>query len=129
MKTIGSSRYLIALLHSTSFHMFELMRNHSNTELHRALERGWTKGAGPSMKIIIDFERGFAGCSFWQQVTQAGTNLAATAGTAHWQAGKIERHSQTIKEMLFATIRQSSPAAVATQWQASSSESPATFSG
>ena len=60
------------------------------------------------MKITTDLEGGFVGHPCWQRVTQAGTNLVAIAGMAHWQAGKIERHNQTIKEMLFATIRQTS---------------------
>ena len=62
------------------------------------------------MKITSDLEGGFVGREFMQPILQSGTNLAAIAATAHWQAGKIERHNQTIKEMMFATIRQTSPA-------------------
>ena len=50
---------------------------------------------------------GVSSCS--QFCNQGRSNLAAIAGTAHWQAGKIERHNQTIKEMTVATIRQTSP--------------------
>ncbi|CAE7350390.1 NLRC3, partial [Symbiodinium necroappetens] len=51
---------------------------------------GWCKWAGPPMRVTTDLEGGFV-------------------GTAHFQAGKIERHNQTIKDMMFATIRQTSP--------------------
>ena len=61
------------------------------------------------MRVTTDLEDGFVGHEFWTQVTQAGSSLSSIAGTAHFQAGKIERHKQTIKDMMFATIRQTSP--------------------
>ena len=35
--------------------------------------------------------------------------MTAIGGTAHWQQGKIERHNQTIKEMMSKTIRHTQP--------------------
>ncbi|CAE7567214.1 GIP, partial [Symbiodinium necroappetens] len=52
----------------------------------------WCKWAGPPMRVATDLEGGFVGREFWTK------------------ARKIERHNQTIKDMLFATIRQASPA-------------------
>ena len=102
-------RFLSVLDRATSFHVLELLRDHSPLELHRAFDRGWCKWAGPPMRVTTDLEGGFVVHEFWTQVTQAGSSLSSIAGTAHFQAGKIERHNQTIKDMMFATIRQTSP--------------------
>ena len=45
--------FLSILDRATSYHMLELMRDHSPAELHRAFERGWTKWAGCPMKITF----------------------------------------------------------------------------
>lgn len=37
---------------------------------------------------------------FWHEVGKQGTVLLSIAGTAHWQAGKVERRNQTIKDMI-----------------------------
>ena len=55
--------------------------------------------------MTVDCEGGFQSREFWDKVSKAGTILSSIAGTAHWQAGKVERHNQTIKDMLHATIR------------------------
>ena len=101
--------FLSILDRATSYHVLELLRDHSPEELHRAFDRGWCKWAGPPMRVTTDLEGGFVGREFWTKVTQSGSSLASIAGTAHFQAGKIERHNQTIKDMLFATIRETSP--------------------
>ena len=62
---------------------------------------GWTPA-----KVTVDFEGGFQESEFWEKVGQAGTVLSAIAGTAHWQAGKVERHNQIAKDMMYRSIRQ-----------------------
>ena len=91
---------------ATSYHVVELMRDHSPYELHRAFDRGWSKWAGPPARVTVDFEGGFQGREFWEKVGASGSVLSSIAGTAHWQAGKVERHNRTIKDMLRTTIRQ-----------------------
>lgn len=56
--------------------------------------------AGPPNQVTVDCEGGFAGEQFWDQVGKAGTLLISIAGTAHWQAGKVERRNQIAKEMI-----------------------------
>ena len=46
-------------------------------------------------------EGGFQGKDFWEKVSQAGS----IAGTAHWQAGKVEGHNQIVKDMIFNVVR------------------------
>ena len=98
--------FLSVIDRATSFHMLEIMRDHSPEELYRALDRAWCKWAGPPTQVTVDMEGGFQGREFWQRVSDGGTVLLSIAGTAHWQAGKIERHNQIVKDMLMATIRQ-----------------------
>ena len=93
---------------ATSFHILELLRDHSPEELNKAFDRAWSKWAGPPLRVSVDFEGGFRGSEFWQKVSEAGSSLVSIAGTAHWQAGKVERHNQTIKDMLRTVIRQTS---------------------
>ena len=101
--------FLSILDRATSYHLIELMRDHSPVELHRAFDRGWCKWAGPPLRASVDMEGGFQGHEFWHEVGKAGTSLSAIGGTAHWQQGKIERHNQTIKDMLHKTIRHTQP--------------------
>ena len=101
--------FLSIIDRATSYHLIELMRDHSPAELHRAFDRGWCKWAGPPLRVSVDLEGGFQGHEFWHAVGNAGTSLSAIGGTAHWQQGKIERHNQTIKEMMSKTIRHTQP--------------------
>ena len=101
--------YLSILDRATSYHILELLRDHTPLELHRAFDRAWMKWAGPPLKVTVDLEGGFQGRQFWEEVTQAGTSISAVAGTAHWQAGKVERHNQTVKDMLMGSIRHTQP--------------------
>ncbi|OLP76028.1 T-complex protein 1 subunit eta, partial [Symbiodinium microadriaticum] len=97
--------FLSIIDRATSYHAIELLRDHSPAELYRAFDRGWMKWAGPPLRATTDLEGGFQGKDFWIDVGNAGTALSSIAGTAHWQAGKVERHNQTIKDMLHKTIR------------------------
>ena len=98
--------YMSILDRATSYHIIELLRDHSPSELNKAFDRAWTKWAGPPLRVSVDFEGGFRGKDFWNKVGEAGASLVSIAGTAHWQAGKVERHNQTIKDMLRTVIRQ-----------------------
>ena len=101
--------YLSIVDRATSYHILELLRDHSPLELNKAFDRAWSKWAGPPLRVPVDFEGGFRGAEFWSQVSEAGSSLVSIAGTAHWQGGKVERHNQTIKDMLRTVIRQTSP--------------------
>ena len=80
--------FLSIIDRATSYHLIELMRDHSPAELHRAFDRGWCKWAGPPLRVSVDLEGGFQGHEFWHAVGNAGTSLTAIGGTAHWAARK-----------------------------------------
>ena len=106
----GESHWFLSVVdRAMSFHMLELLRDHSPHELQRAFDRGWSKWAGILLRVTPDMEGGFAGADFWEKVSQAGTSLSAIAGTAHWQAGKVERHNSIIKDMLRKTVQCTQP--------------------
>ena len=106
----GESHWFLSIVdRATSFHMLELLRDHSPNELQRAFDRGWSKWAGIPLRVSVDMEGGFAGADFWERVSQAGTSLSSIAGTAHWQAGKVERHNSIIKDMLRKTVQGTQP--------------------
>eukprot|EP00439_Symbiodinium_sp_Y106_P014302 s656_g2.t1 len=65
--------FLSIIDRATSFHVIELMRDHSPYELHRAFDRSWMKWAGPPLRATTDLEGGFQGREFWEQVGEAGT--------------------------------------------------------
>ena len=106
----GESHWFLSVIdRATSIHMLELLRDHSPAELHRAFDRAWSKWAGVPLRVSVDMEGGFAGEDFWEKVSQAGTSLSAIAGTAHWQAGKVERHNALVKDMLRKTVQCTQP--------------------
>ena len=98
--------FLSVVDRATSYFVFELMNSHSPNDLYRAFDRAWCKWAGPPAKVTVDFEGGFQGSEFWAKVGQAGALLSSIARTAHWQAGKIERHDHLANDMMYRTIRQ-----------------------
>ncbi len=55
--------------------------------------------------LTVDMEGGFRAREFWEKVSNHGTNVMSIAGTAHWQAGKVERHNQMIKDILRNVIK------------------------
>ena len=73
---------------ATSFHILELLRDHSPEELHKAFDRAWAKWAGPPLRVSVDFEGGCRGSEFWQKVSEAGSSLVSIAGTAHSRASQ-----------------------------------------
>ena len=106
----GDSHWFLSVVdRATSFHMVELLRDHSPSELQRAFDRAWSKWAGIPLRVSVDMEGGFAGVDFWDKVSQSGTSLNAIAGTAHWQAGKVERHNAIIKDMMRKTVQCTQP--------------------
>ena len=107
--SMESHWYLSIIDRATSFHVLELLRDHSPLELNKAFDRAWSKWAGPPLQVTVDFEGGFRGKEFWTKVSEAGSTLVSIAGTAHWQAGKVERHNQTVKDMLRTVVRQTNP--------------------
>ena len=97
--------FLSVIYRATSYHIVELLRDHSPAELLRGFDRAWMKWAGPPLRATTDLEGGFQGREFWEAVGESGCSLSAIAGTAHWQQGKIERHNRTVKDMIINTIR------------------------
>ncbi|CAE7476031.1 RE1 [Symbiodinium microadriaticum] len=105
--SVPESHWFLSIVdRATSYHVVELLRDHTPIELNKAFDRAWAKWAGPPLRVSVDFEGGFRGKEFWTKVGEAGTSLVSIAGTAHWQAGKVERHNQTVKDMLRTVIRQ-----------------------
>lgn len=68
--------------------------------MYNAFRDGWVNWAGPPNQATVDMEGGFRGRPFWEEVGQCGSSIVSIAGTAHWQAGKVERHNQIIKDIL-----------------------------
>lgn len=97
--------FLSILDRATSFHLLGYLPDHSPESLRRALDETWCSWAGVPCRVSIDLEGGFASEDFWNRVGEWGTPIIPIAGTAHWQAGKIERHNQTVKHMLETVIR------------------------
>ena len=97
--------FLSILDRATSFHMVGYVDDHSPQTLRKVLDDSWCVCAGIPCRISIDLEGVFASQDFWKQVSEWGCPIIPIAGTAHWQAGKIERHNQTIKTMMEHIIR------------------------
>ena len=92
--------FLSIIDRANSYHVIRMMKNHSPDELYKCYVDGWLQWAGPPNQITVDMEGGFCGKPFWEQVARSGTLPLSIAGTAHWQAGKIERHNQIIKDIM-----------------------------
>lgn len=97
----GRGQWFLSILdRATSYHVVTPLSNHSPKELYVTFRDNWITWAGPPNQITVDREGGFAGDDFWDQVGKAGSLTLSIAGTAHWQAGKIERHNQMAKDIL-----------------------------
>ena len=80
----GESHWFLSIVdRATSYHIVELLRDHSPIELNKAFDRAWSKWAGPPLQVSVDFEGGFRGKEFWTKVSEAGSALVSIAGTAH----------------------------------------------
>ena len=99
--------FLSVVDRATSFHMVGFLQDHSPQNLQKVFDDVWCKWAGVPNRVSVDCEGGFGGEPFWKEVGEGMTAVVSIAGTAHWQAGKVERHNQTIKRMLESTIRHS----------------------
>lgn len=80
--------------------MVGYLDDHSPERLYRVFYDKWIHWAGPPGRATVDMEGGFRGKEFWESVGKQCTTLMSIAGTAHWQAGKIERHNQIIKDII-----------------------------
>ena len=90
--------FLSVIDRATSYHIVELLRDHSPAELLRGVDRAWMEWAGPPLRATTDLEGGFQGKEFWESLSASGCSLSAIAGTA--QQGKIERHNRTVRTCL-----------------------------
>ena len=97
--------FLSMLDRATSFHLITRINDHSPYTLSRTFNDSWCRWAGAPSRISVDMEGGFRTKEFWTQVADGCCPVVPIAGTAHWQAGKVERHGQTIKRMLEGVIR------------------------
>ena len=61
--------------------------------------------AGPPGRVTTDMELGFCGREFWEMLGQMGSPMFTIAACAHWQAGKVERHNQTAKDMFARVVK------------------------
>ena len=90
---------------ATCFHMIGRLEDHSPQILHKTFDDIWCRWAGVPNRVSVDCEGGFGSDPFWKQVGEGMTSVVSIAGKAHWQAGKVERHNQTIKRMMESVIR------------------------
>ena len=97
----GRGQWFLSILdRATSYHVITPLSDHSPQTLYQVFRDNWLNWAGPPNQVTVDCEGGFAGEEFWDQVGKAGTLMLSIAGTAHWQAGKVERHNQIAKDMI-----------------------------
>lgn len=61
--------------------------------------------AGPPGRVTTGMELGICGREFWEQLGQMGSPMLTIAACAHWQAGKVERHNQTAKDMFARVVK------------------------
>lgn len=97
--------FLSILDRATSFHVVSHLKNHSPEHLCEVFNQTWCHWAGYPNRLSVDLEGGFRGEDFWSKVGDGCIPVIPIAGTAHWQAGKIERHGQTMKRMMETAIR------------------------
>ena len=97
--------FLSILDRATSFHVIKYVPDHAPKTIHDVFHEGWIQWAGPPSLMTVDMEGGFRSREFWEDVSNHGTTVISIAGTAHWQAGKVERHNQIIKEILRNVIK------------------------
>lgn len=97
--------FLSMLDRATSFHLVTLLDDHSPESLSKTFNESWCRWAGNPSRISVDMEGGFRGEGFWKAVGDGCIPVVPIAGTAHWQAGKVERHGQTLKRMMENVIR------------------------
>jgi hypothetical protein len=99
--TAGKGHWFLSIVdRATSYHMVGWLEDHSPKQLYDVLFNKWISWAGPPNQVTVDMEGGFRGIDFWHEVGKQGSVLLSIAGTAHWQAGKVERHNQIIKDMI-----------------------------
>lgn len=97
----GKGHWFLSILdRATSYHIIKRLQDHAPETLYNAFRDGWVNWAGPPNQVTVDMEGGFRGRPFWEEVGQCGSCIVSIAGTAHWQAGKVERHNQIIKDIL-----------------------------
>ena len=97
----GNGHWFLSMLdRATSFHVVRRVDDHTPKCLYDTFLDGWMSWAGPPSSVTVDMEGGFRGKEFWEEVMQHGSTVVMIAGTAHWQAGKVERHNQIVKEII-----------------------------
>ena len=86
--------FLSILDRATSYHIVKHVHDHAPKTFHQVFHDGWIVWAGPPSLVTVDMEGGFRGKEFWQEVGSHATLVMTIARTAHWQAGKVERHNK-----------------------------------
>lgn len=99
--------FLCVLDRATMYHTIDILDNHSPEVLIRSFDNIWKNSFGAPKEVTIDQERGFIGPGFSEALMQDGTLVSSTAGQAHWQHGKIERHIGILKDMVGRVIKSS----------------------
>ena len=99
--------FLSVLDRATMFHQVSWIGGHSPDVFAIVSKDHWIRWAGTPGEISVDMERGFGAPEFVQEMGRAGSVVVPIAGQAHWQHGKIERHGQTVKDMIKKVVHQS----------------------
>ena len=86
--------------YGTSFHVACAAPNRSAEEVIENMSTCWFNWAGPPREIFTDAATEFTSEKFSDFLMKNHVRPVTIAPEAHWQLGKVERHGQTLQNML-----------------------------
>ena len=86
--------------YGTSFQVARAAPNRSAEEVIENVSLSWFNWAGPPIEMITDSATEFTSEKFGDFLQQNNVRSITIAPEAHWQLGKVERHGQTLQNML-----------------------------
>ena len=86
--------------YGTSFHVACAAPNRSAEEVIENMSTCWFNWAGPPREIFTDAATEFTSEKFSDFLMKNNVRPVTIAPEAHWQLGKVERHGQTLQNML-----------------------------
>ena len=98
--SLGKGHWFLSIVDKcTMFHQVHLLPSHSPEHLFEGLKRGWFAWAGVPREIR------FSSVALSNLLSKQGIELRSIAGQAHFQAGKVERQNQIVKDMVAGTVK------------------------
>ena len=86
--------------YGTSFQVARAAPNRSADEVIENVSLSWFNWAGPPVEMVTDSATEFTSEKFGDFLQQNNVKAITIAPEAHWQLGKVERHGQTLQNML-----------------------------